>query len=706
MLEDTITQINNLRSEINRHNYLYYTLDKPEISDADYDKLMHALRRLEAQHPELVTPDSPTQRVGAAPVEALGIVEHRVPMLSLDDVGNDAELDAWYTRILKLLNSEDFNFVCEHKIDGLAVALTYVNGRLEIGATRGDGSRGENITQNIRTIHSIPLVLRGKAPPQFEVRGEVYLPKSGFQKVNEERAVEGLPLFANPRNAAAGSVRQLDPRIAARRPLNMFIYHLGWIEGAATPETHWEILEYLKSLGFRTNPHNRLLANIEQVKEYYHNWLANRDSLEYEADGIVVKINQIRLQERLGSVGREPRWAIAYKFPPIETTTRLIKIEISVGRTGTLNPVAVLEPVAIGGVTVSRAALHNEEDINRKNIHAGDMVIVRRAGDVIPEVVGPSRHTGDDKEFNLLDALPKNQEGQPSCPSCGSEVFKVEGEVMYYCTNAACPAQLKEHLQHFASRSAMDIRGIGESMAEALLTLKKEKAASKNKQLQLNISATGTPPKGITGSNLIQDVADIYYLKKEHLLELERMGEKSAGKLIEQIQNSRSRSLNRVLFGLGIRHVGEEMADRLVKRFPSIDALMQATEPDLMSVPAIGPKITMSILDFFKLERNRLIIDKLKKAGVKLQQETIAGPENLPLAGMEFVITGKLRTFSREEAEEKIKALGGSAKSDITRRTSYLVVGEDPGAKVARAQAQGVRQISENELLDILGIKG
>jgi DNA ligase (NAD+) len=703
--EDIKSQIDKLRAEINHHNHLYYAQDTQEISDAEYDKLMHALRRLEEQHPDLITPDSPTQRVGAAPVEALGIVEHPVPMLSLDDVGNDAELDAWYTRVLKLLNGESFNFVCEHKIDGLAVALTYINGKLAIGATRGDGSRGENITQNIRTIHSIPLTLPREAPPRFEVRGEVYLPKTGFQKVNQERAAEGLPLFANPRNAAAGSVRQLDPRIAARRPLNMFIYHLGWIEGAATPETHWETLDYLKSLGFRTNPQNRLLDNIEQVKAYYRNWTANRDSLVYEADGIVVKINQFRLQQQLGFVGRDPRWAIAYKFPPMETTTRLIRIEISVGRTGTLNPVATLEPVSIGGVTVSHAALHNEEDINRKNIHVGDIVIVRRAGDVIPEVVGPSRHTGEDRDFNLLEALPKNQKGQPSCPSCGSEVFRVEGEVMYYCTNAACPAQLKEHLQHFASRTAMDIRGLGESMAEALLTLKKESAPSAHKQLPLAVLEPAVMSKSVTEDNLIQDVADIYFLKKEHLLELERTGEKSAGKLIDQIQNSRNRPLNRVLFGLGIRHVGEEMADRLVKRFPSIEALMKATENDLISVPTIGPKITESILDFFKLERNRLIIDKLNRAGVTLRQETQAGPENLPLAGMEFVITGKLLTFSREEAEEKIKALGGSAKSDITRKTRYLVVGEDPGSKVARAQAQGVPQITEDELLKMLGVK-
>ncbi|MCR4393598.1 MAG: NAD-dependent DNA ligase LigA, partial [Dehalococcoidales bacterium] len=364
-LEEIRQKIEKLREEINHHNYLYYVLNSPEISDAEYDELMRTLRKLEEQYPQFLTPDSPTQRVGAAPVEAFGIVEHRIPLLSLADVGNDEELEAWYKRLMKLINGQYCNFVCEHKIDGLAVSLTYINGRLEIGATRGDGYRGENVTQNIRTIRSVPLTLPKGAPSALEVRGEVYLPKSGFYKLNEERAAEGLPLFANPRNAAAGSVRQLDPRITARRPLDIYIYHLGWIEGDSTRETHWENLEYLKSLGFKINPHNRLVNSLEEVKKYYREWLEKRESLIYEADGIVIKVNQLRLQEQLGAVGREPRWAIAYKFPPVEATTRLVDIEISVGRTGTLNPVAVLEPIAIGGVTVSRAALHNEDDIHR-----------------------------------------------------------------------------------------------------------------------------------------------------------------------------------------------------------------------------------------------------------------------------------------------------------------------------------------------------
>lgn len=679
-LEEIRQKIEKLREEINHHNYLYYVLNSPEISDAEYDELMRTLRKLEEQYPQFLTPDSPTQRVGAAPVEAFGIVEHRIPLLSLADVGNDEELEAWYKRLMKLINGQHCNFVCEHKIDGLAVSLTYINGRLEIGATRGDGYRGENVTQNIRTIRSVPLTLPKGAPSALEVRGEVYLPKSGFYKLNEERAAEGLPLFANPRNAAAGSVRQLDPRITAKRPLDIYIYHLGWIEGDSTRETHWENLEYLKSLGFKINPHNRLVNSLEEVKKYYREWLEKRESLIYEADGIVIKVNQLRLQEQLGAVGREPRWAIAYKFPPVEATTRLVDIEISVGRTGTLNPVAVLEPIAIGGVTVSRAALHNEDDIHRKDIRIGDIVIVRRAGDVIPEVVGPvkGKRTGNETVFSMIEILKKfdPEKRKPVCPACGSEVVKLEGEVMYYCTNAACPAQLQEHLQHFASREAMDIRGLGERMSIALIK-----------------------------ANLVKDVGDLYYLKKEQIENLERMGSKSAAKLIEQIQNSKNRPLPNVIFALGIRHVGEEMAERLAKHFNSIDQLQKASIEDLMKIPTIGPKIAESIVSFFSLERNQQIIEKLKKAGVKLYEEKPVRTENLPLSGLEFVITGRLKSFSREEAEERIRALGGAAKSDITRKTNYLVVGEDPGSKLTRARELGVQQITEEDFLKFLGKK-
>jgi DNA ligase (NAD+) len=683
-IKEIKAQIEHLREEINRHNYLYYVLDAPGISDAEYDKLMHALRDLETRYPQFVTPDSPTQRVGAAPAQAFEIVEHRIPLLSLADVSTDDELDAWYKRVVKMVEAEKFDFVCEHKIDGLAVALTYIDGKLEIGATRGDGTRGENITQNIRTIRSVPLTLPRNAPPRFEVRGEVFLPKSGFQKVNEERAVEGLPLFANPRNAAAGSVRQLDPRITARRPLDMYIYHLGWIEGDSAKETHWENLQYLKSLGFKINPHNILVDNIDQAKEYFREWADKRQSLIYEADGVVIKINQHAIQRKLGSVGREPRWAIAYKFSPVEGNTLLKDIEISVGRTGTLNPVAVLEPIAIGGVTIRHAALHNEDDINRKNIHIGDTVIVRRAGDVIPEVVGPAQHHREGKPFNMLESLIRfdPHKKRPVCPSCGAEVVRIEGEVMYYCTNAACPAQLQEHLQHFASRAAMDIRGIGESMAALLIKAEVIKERDEYRP--------------------VQDVGDIYSIDKDRLAALEGKGEKSASNLMEQIQKSLDRPLARVLFALGVRHVGEEIAERIVKRFTSIEDLEKASHEDLMSVPTIGPKIADSVVSFFTLKRNLTIIEKLEKAGVKLAERTTSKTAELPLKGKEFVITGRLATSSREDMEERIKTLGGSAKSDVTRKTNYLVVGADPGSKVARAETLGIRQITEDELLKLL----
>ena len=669
-------RIEHLRTEINHHNYRYYVLDSPEISDAEYDGLMRELKGLEEEYPQFLTPDSPTQRVGAAPVEAFGVVEHPYPLLSLGNAFSEDELLAWHTRISKLVGSQQFNFAGEHKIDGLAVALTYVNGSFTTGATRGDGFRGEDITQNLRTVRSIPLSAPKGAPPRFEVRGEVFLPKAGFHKLNQERASEGLPLFANPRNAAAGSVRQLDPRITARRPLDIYIYMLGYAEGKATPTTHWETMEYLKTLGFKINPNNRLLSTINEVEEFHHSWAEKRDSLPYEADGVVVKVNQLDLQERLGSIGHEPRWAIAYKFPAIEATTRLKSIEISVGRTGTLNPYAVLEPVSVGGVTIKSAALHNEDDIRRKDIREGDTVIVRRAGEVIPEVVGPvkSKRRGKQREFSLLKKIFDSKKRRPACPECGAEVFKPEGEVMYYCSNAACPAQIQERLEHFVSRGGMDIRGIGESNSALLLE-----------------------------EGLVKNVADLYELKdkKGQLLKIERMAEKSVTNMLNAIEKSKDRPLARLIFALGIRHVGEEMADVLAKHFGSMDKLAHASREELTSIPTIGPKIADSILAFFRQKENRKIIERLRKARVKLEEKK-AKPEELPLAGLEFVITGRLEAFSRPEAEARIKALGGSTGSSVTRKTTHLVVGADPGSKLAKAQELGTKQITEAELLRLL----
>jgi DNA ligase (NAD+) len=680
-LDEVKARIERLRTEINHHNYRYYVLDSPEISDAEYDNLIRELKKLEEDYPQFLTPDSPTQRVGAAPLEAFGVVEHPLPLLSLGNAFSNDELLAWYTRTVKLVGNAQFDFVVEHKIDGLAVALTYVNGQLITGATRGDGFRGENITQNLRTIRSIPLSVSKDAPPRFEVRGEVYLSKTGFHKLNQERAEEGLPLFANPRNAAAGSVRQLDSRITARRPLDIYIYMLGYPIGAEAPKkTHWETMEYLKSLGFKVNPNNRRLSRLEEIEDYYHTWKDSRESLQYEADGIVVKINQLNLHEELGDIGHEPRWAIAYKFPSVQGTTRLVDIGISVGRTGTLNPYAILEPVTVGGVTIKSAALHNEDDIRRKDIRIGDTVIIQRAGEVIPEIIGPTpaskERTGREKEFSLLEKLPRNEKGLPTCPECGREVIKPEGEVMYYCANAACPAQAQQRLEHFASRGAMDIRGIGE-----------------------NISAT------LYQKGLVKNVAELYQLKekREELLKLEKMGEKSVANMLNAIENSKKRTLDRVIYALGIRHVGAEMAELLASQFESIDKLAQASREELMDIETIGPKIADSITAFFRQEENRDIIRRLKDAGVfPEEEETAAKPEELPLHGLEFVITGRLETLSRQEAEARIKELGGTAKDSVTRKTDYVVVGADPGSKLARAQVMGIRQLDEGEFLKLI----
>lgn len=748
-------RIEELRRLINYHNYRYYVLDSPEISDAEYDELMKELRQLEAEHPELITPDSPTQRIGAPPVEAFGVVEHPQPLLSLANAFSYEDLAAWHKRVSNLLGSRQFDLVCEPKIDGLAIALTYVDSLLVTGATRGDGYRGENITQNLKTVRSIPLSVSREAPPRFEVRGEVYLPKAGFKKLNEERAKEGLPLFANPRNAAAGSVRQLDSSITAKRPLDIFVYGLGWAEGKAVPDTHWEIMQYLKSLGFKINPNIALCHTLEEAEEYYQRLVQAREKFPYEADGIVVKVNPIALQQQLGTVAHEPRWAIAYKFPAVQGVTKLIDIGINVGRTGSLNPYAILEPVQVGGVVISSAALHNEEDIHRKDIRIGDWVVVQRAGEVIPEIVEPivSRRTGKEKIFRM-----------PSrCPVCGSEVIKPEGEAMHRCTNTACPSQALEKIKHFVSRGAMDIEGVGEKLCTALFyarlvkdagdlyALTEQKLRETKKKVEGIISrvqealATSknltktqlTALKRLTGEALsdkreVEDICAKYQLTPEtalalrekidellpeilkieglsqnlmwdHILTLEKLADKSISNVIQSIQGSKDRPLARVIFALGILHVGEQYAELLTEQFHSIDQLAEATREELSTIRSIGPKIAESIVAFFRQEGNKRIIEKLRKAGVRLEREKVeAKPEELPLAGLEFVLTGKLESFSRPEAEAKIKALGGKAGSDVTRKTSYVVVGADPGSKLAKAQKLGIKTLSEAEFLKLL----
>jgi len=657
-------RIAELRDHINYHNHRYHVLDSPEISDAEYDALLLELKKLEQAHPALITPDSPTQRVGAEPLSAFGIVVHPRPLLSLANAFSDDDIDAWYKRITGLVPGQGIDFVCELKIDGLAVALTYDNGVLVTGATRGNGYQGENITQNLKTIRSVPLAAPSSSPPKFEVRGEAYLPRKGLSKLNEERAAEGQPLFANPRNAAAGSVRQLDPRVTARRPLDIFIYALGWAEGIPAPSTHWETMQYLKSLGFKINPNMARCKDMEEVKAYYHSWEGRREELPYDIDGVVIKVNSMALQEELGFVGHDPRWAIAYKFPAVQGTTRLLDIGINVGRTGSLNPYAILEPVNIGGVTIERAALHNEDDIQRKDIRIGDWVLVQRAGEVIPEIVGPvvSRRTGSEKVFRMPAA----------CPVCQAEVIRAEGEAMHRCTNTACPAQALESIIHFASKGAMDIDGVGEKLCRSLFQ------------------------KG-----LVKDSGDLYSLTRDTLLGLERMGEKSAANVLASIEKSRERPLSNLIFALGIPNIGEETAAVLVQHYNSIDALSKAGLEELMGIPSIGPKVSDGILAFFRQPQNTDIIEKLRRAGVKMESAE-AVRRDLPLWGVEFVITGKLATSGRQELEAKIRALGGKAGSDVTKKTGYLVVGSDPGSKLARAQSLGIKILAENEFLDKL----
>jgi len=657
------SRIEQLREQINYHNYRYYVLDSPEISDAEYDELMQELAKLESEHPELITPDSPTQRVGAQPVEAFGIVDHPLPLLSLADVFSTEELLAWHKRVSGLLNGQKFDLVCELKMDGLAVALTYIDGRFVTGATRGDGLHGENVTQNLRTIKSIPLVVPPDVPRRFEVRGEVFLSKRGFKRLNEDRAKAELPLFANPRNAAAGSVRQLNPRITAERPLDIYVYGLGYAEGNLLL-AHWETMEYLKSLGFKVNPHNALLNDIEGVEGYYQEWTERRESLDYETDGVVVKVNSFAFQDQLGVIGHGPRWAVAYKFPATQGTTRLLDIGINVGRTGALNPFAILEPVRIGGVTVKLATLHNEDDIKRKDIRIGDTVIVQRAGEVIPQVVGPvvSKRTGLEKVF----VMPSR------CPVCGGPVVRPEGEVMSRCINPACPAQTYELLKHFVSRGAMDIRGVGEALCEVLLR-----------------------------AGLVRDVADLYYLSRDDLLGLERMAEKSASNVLKAIERSKDRPLANIIFALGIRHVGYETADILAQHFGSLRKLSAASKEELLEVPSIGPTVADSIYAYFRQEENLRLIDKLRRAGVKLEAKVLPARE-LPFEGQEFVFTGRLEGFSRQRAEALVKELGGAAGSSVTRKTDLVVAGANPGSKLDRAQSLGIRVISEAEFLHLL----
>jgi DNA ligase (NAD+) len=646
-----------LRAQINYHNYRYYMLDAPEIADAEYDRLMEELRAIEADHPELQSPDSPTQRVGAGPAAEFAVVRHGVPMLSLANAFTADALRAWHERISRLLGREVRDFTIEPKIDGLAIMLRYERGRFSVGATRGDGFQGEDITPNLKTIRTVPLSLNDSPRPSLEVRGEVYLSRAAFHRINDERAAAGQPLFANPRNCAAGSVRQLDSRITARRPLDLFIYALGEAQGWQ-PRTQWEMLDAFLKWGFKTNQNNRRVETIDEVVAACAEWEHRRESLDYEIDGVVVKVNDLDVQSELGAVGREPRWAIAFKFPPVQATTVLKSIEVNVGRTGSLNPFAVLEPVQVGGVTISQATLHNEDDIRRKDIRVGDTVLVHRAGEVIPQVIGPilSKRPPHATPYEL----PKE------CPVCHSPVVRTEGEAMARCTGgfAKCVAQRFELLKQFVGRGAMDIETVGEKLAWSLIQ-----------------------------SQLVYDPSDLYPLTRDQLTALERMGDKSAQNVLDNIEASKHRTLTRVLFALGIRYVGYQTAELLARAFGTMERVRAASLEDILSVEGIGPKIAESVYTWFHEVDNLRLVDKLAAAGVNMCEDaaTLGGP----LAGVTIVVTGRLERHSRTQIEQRIKELGGSVGDSVSKKTSYLVAGEDAGSKLAKAQKLGTPILDE-----------
>ncbi|NPV45198.1 MAG: NAD-dependent DNA ligase LigA [Firmicutes bacterium] len=661
-------RIKALRDQINYHNKLYYEHDSPEISDSEYDGLMRELKRLEDEFPELVTPDSPTQRVGGRPLEAFDTVMHSIPMLSLANAFDEGELKEFHRRVTSAVG-EEVEYVAELKIDGLAVALTYENGVFTRGATRGDGIVGEDITQNLKTIKTIPLKLsdyNGQIP-FIEVRGEVYIPKKEFERLNEEREKAGLSLFANPRNAAAGSLRQLDPRVTASRPLNIFVYGTGRIDGIEV-STHLEMLELLKKMGFRVNPNVSVFRRIDDVISYCERWVEQRGRLPYDIDGIVIKVNSLEHQRLLGATSKSPRWAIAYKFPAEQKTTVIKDIIVRVGRTGTLTPTAVLEPVRIAGSTVTKATLHNEDYIRQKDIKIGDTVVVKKAGDVIPEVVEVvfNKRKGSERDF----VMPQK------CPECGSDVVRFEGEAAAKCTGIACPAQLKRGIIHFASRDAMDIEGLGPAIVNQLVD-----------------------------RGLVKDAGDLYFLKVDDLIPLERMGEKSASNLINAIQRSKTNPLEKLIFALGIPFIGSRAASILAERFRALDNLMNSTYEELVQIPEMGPKMAQSVITFFKQEQTKNIIRKFKRAGLNLETAgTKKRDEGAALNGITFVLTGSLEKYTRKQAQDIIEKFGGRVSSSVSSKTDYVLAGKDPGSKLEKAKELGIKIIDEEEFERMLEI--
>jgi DNA ligase (NAD+) len=650
--------IEKLREEINYHNYKYYVENNPVISDYEYDQLLKKLEQLESEYPNLITPDSPTQRVGEEPLEGFVTVEHKVPMLSLANSYTYDELREFDERVKK--NVGEVEYVIEPKIDGTGVALLYENSVLVRGATRGDGTKGDDITQNLKTILSLPLKLRGNVLKNVEVRGEVYMPLEGFKKYNKEQAKKGEVIFANPRNAAAGSLRQLDPRIVAERPLDVFIYVISYSDKALV--THEKALVVLKEAGFRTNPLTKKVTNIEKAIEYCKELEKQREKLDYEIDGAVIKVNSIGKQKELGETSKNPRWAISYKFAAKQSTTRLNDISIQVGRTGALTPVAILEPVEVGGVTVSRATLHNFDELKRKDIKIGDWVLVERSGDVIPQVIKSitEKRTGTEKRK----IIPKK------CPICGTEVFREEGEVAVRCPNKLCPARLKWRVKYYASRDAMDIDHLGGSTIDKLID-----------------------------EGLIDNIADLYFLKKEDILILEGFKEKSAQNLLDSIENSKKQDLSRLIYGLGIRHVGKYAAQLLASKYNSIDELAKASEEELKEIDGLGDKSAEAIATFFATDENIKLIDRLKDIGVKTKE---VRKENLPLRGKKFVFTGGLATLTRPEASDLIKQKGGIIASSVSKDIDYVVVGDKPGSKYDKAIKLGLVIISEDEFKELV----
>lgn len=650
-----------LRREIEFHEKKYYVDNDPRITDREFDRLMEELRSLESRFPELVTPESPTRRVGEKPLEGFAAVLHSRPMLSLDNGYSVEELREFEARLRRFLPGEEFRYTAELKIDGLGIAVLYEGGKLRRAVTRGDGRQGDDVTANVRTIKSLPLAVEEKE--RLEVRGEIFLPFSSFRNINREREEAGEPLFANPRNAAAGSIRQLNPAVVAGRGLDIFLYTLFLRD--EEPPTQGETLRELKRLGFKVNPHWRACRNLNEVVAYWEEWKDKRDSLEYDCDGVVVKVDSLAQRRALGLTAKSPRWAMSFKFPARQATTRVEKIEVQVGRTGALTPVAVLEPVGIGGTTVSRSTLHNEEELKRKDVRVGDTVLVERSGDVIPRVVEviKDRRPRGAKPF----VFPSK------CPICRSEVFKPEGEVISRCLNASCPARLRESILHFASRRAMDIEGLGEALVDQLLE------------------------RGLIGK-----IPDLYRLKLEDLSGLERMGVKSSQNLLDRLAQSKSRDLSALIFALGIRHVGERTARDLAEHFAGLEDLGRASAEELTAIPDIGPRVAESIAFFFKQPENRALLEDLRKAGLNfVSRERPA--KGGPLAGRVFVFSGGLDSFSRDEAGRMVEGLGGRVASDVTRKATHVVVGDSPGSKLAKARKLGLAVLSEEDFLKLVG---